>query len=411
MFGLCLGYAGYYLCRSDLSVITPLLLSDSSLHLTKESLGWITSIAVYAYAAGKIVSGLAVDFFGGKRLFLLGMVGSVLCTVFFSLGTSVAFFITLWALNRLFQSTGWNALVKVSTQWFSHQQYGRVMSYLSLSFLFGDAIGRLSLGQLIKWGWSWKAVFLAAAGILTLICLFCTAILREKPEGEDGGEQEPEENPHNLFVHEERPASIWGLLRPFLTSPAFWTVAVMAFGYTLVRETFNFWLPQYLKEVAGMGDGEASQWSSLFPFFGGFSVLICGWLSDHPLRGQRGLLMAGSSGLLTVCLAVMATLKAHSTPTLPLILMSLVALLLLGPYCFLGGAISMDLGGKKGGATASGLVDSAGYIGGALSGVAIGAIAQRFGWSGTFLTLAGVMFATSVASILYWRRHERRGLP
>ena len=409
LVALCLGYAGYYLCRSDLSVITPLLLTDSQLGLTKESLGRITSIAIFAYAVGKVVSGVAVDFLGGKRLFVLAMVASVACTIVFGFGTSVTFFIVVWALNRFVQSAGWNALVKVATNWFSHHQYGRVMSFLSLSFLFGDAIGRLFLGQLIKWGWSWKAVLLAAAATLSLICVFCIFTLREKPEIYHLGGEAPEENPHNLFVEDEAPPNVWRLLKPFLTSPAFWTVAVMSFGFTLVRETFNFWLPQYLKEMADMADGEAGQWSSLFPFFGGFSVLICGWLSDNPLRGQRGLLMAVASGLLTVCLAAMGFIPPHSGPVLPVTLMCLVALLLLGPYCFLGGAISMDLGGKKGGATASGLVDSAGYFGGALSGSAVGAIAQQWGWSSAFLTLSGVSFLTCVAGTTYWLRHERAG--
>jgi hypothetical protein len=40
-------------------------------------------------------------------------------------------------------SAGWGGLVKVASHWFSSRRYGTVMAVLSLSFLFGDAIGRI----------------------------------------------------------------------------------------------------------------------------------------------------------------------------------------------------------------------------------------------------------------------------
>lgn len=407
LFSLCLGYAGYYLCRSDLSVITPLLLADTSIHVDKEGLGWIASVALNAYAAGKVISGVAVDNLGGRKLFLLGMLGSILCTVLFGLGSSAGLFMAVWAVNRFFQSTGWNALVKVSTNWFSHYQYGRVMGFLSLSFLFGDAIGRYCLGQLIQLGFGWRAVLFAAAGILGLICLFCFLTVRNYPEKHQVV-TEAEVNPNNLFADDEgaEKGGAWRLLKPFLTSEAFWCVAVMSFGYTLIRETFNLWLPQYLKEVADMADGQAGKYSSLFPFFGGFSVLFCGWLSDNPMKGRRGQIMAATSFMMTVCLVFMGLIPPHSGQFLPVLLTCAIALLLLGPYCFLGGAISMELGGSKGSATAAGLVDAAGYIGGTLSGVAVGAVAQKWGWGGAFTTLGGFSLMVCLASSVYSWRHE-----
>ena len=54
----------------------------------------------------------------------------------------------------------------------------------------------------------------------------------------------------------------------------------MNFGLTVIRETFNFWTPTYLVEAAGMTEGHAGMASSLFPFFGGISVFVAGYLSD-----------------------------------------------------------------------------------------------------------------------------------
>src|SRR5262245_17989552 len=96
---LFVGYAGYYLCRSNLSVAASLLLEEfGASGLTKQTLGAIASAGVFAYAVGKAVNGVLADFFGGRRLFLLGIAGSVLCTVLFGLAGGAPAFAAIWAV-------------------------------------------------------------------------------------------------------------------------------------------------------------------------------------------------------------------------------------------------------------------------------------------------------------------------
>jgi len=87
---MVIGYAGYYLCRSDLSVALPLLIDDMGKRgippaVATVSLGTIASLGVLAYAIGKFPSGWLADFLGGRRNFLFGMGGSILFTVLFGL--------------------------------------------------------------------------------------------------------------------------------------------------------------------------------------------------------------------------------------------------------------------------------------------------------------------------------------
>ena len=77
------------------------------------------------------------------------------------------------------------------------------------------------------------------------------------------------------------------------------------------------------------------------------------------------------------------------------VMVGLVALCLMGPYAFLPGAFALDFGGKQAGAVASGLVDGTGYLGGVLSGYAMGKISVAFGWGGVFVTLATVAAVTN----------------
>src|SRR5215472_17623570 len=78
---LIAGYSGYYLCRSNLSVTMPLLITDLGRRgvdagRAQVMLGTVASLGVLAYAIGKFPSGSLADWFGGRRNFLGGMAGS-----------------------------------------------------------------------------------------------------------------------------------------------------------------------------------------------------------------------------------------------------------------------------------------------------------------------------------------------
>src|SRR5215469_904027 len=150
---LIAGYSGYYLCRSNLSVTMPLLISDLgsrgvSAGRAQIMLGSIASLGVLAYAIGKFPSGSLADLFGGRRNFLTGMGGSIVFTLLFAASGSLPWFTLAWMGNRLVQSLGWAGAVKIASRWFSFKAYGTVMGLISLSFLFGDALSRQFMGVL-----------------------------------------------------------------------------------------------------------------------------------------------------------------------------------------------------------------------------------------------------------------------
>jgi OPA family glycerol-3-phosphate transporter-like MFS transporter len=186
--GLFVGYSAYYLCRSNLAVAAPLLIREfGSQGLDKEMMGQLASVGVLFYALGKVFNGVLGDFLGGKKIFLLGMVGAVLATVAFGLGQGVAVFFVAWAANRLVQSMGWAGLVKLTANWFSYRSYGRIMGLLSLSYLVGDIVAKLVLGQLLDLGLGWRGLFMAAAGVLALVALANWLNLAPTPAAGGGG--------------------------------------------------------------------------------------------------------------------------------------------------------------------------------------------------------------------------------
>src|SRR5215831_3576346 len=172
---LVVGYAGYYLCRSNLSVSLPMVEAELASRgmdpaTARLRLGSIASFGVLAYALSKFASGSAADFLGGRRNFLIGMAGAVLFTLGFAAsGGSIAVMGLMWIGNRAIQAMGWAGMVKIASRWFSSKTYGTVMAVISLSYLFGDAAARQFMAILIAKGLGWREVFYVASGTLAAI--------------------------------------------------------------------------------------------------------------------------------------------------------------------------------------------------------------------------------------------------
>jgi sugar phosphate permease len=404
---LAFGYAGYYFCRSNLPVVLPELIRDLakrgiSPNQAQLRFGLIASAGTLAYAAGKFIFGAIADQLGGRRNFLAGMAGSILFTIVFACAGGFPLFTFAWIINRFFQAAGWSGLVKISSRWFSYSLYGTVMAILSLSFLFGDAACRWAMSLLMANGIGWRGVFFAGAASLGALLVANLILLRETPE--ERGLSAPEVNPLNLYAEssagESKRPGFWSILRPLVSSFPFWLVCLLSLGTTLLRETFNLWTPTYFVQSVGLSPSQAAANSALFPLFGGVAVLLAGTLSDRLGLNGRNLVMTGGMAGSTVCLVALGTTPAHIYPWVPVALVTLAGFLLLGPYSYLAGAMSLDFGGKRGSATAAGIIDGVGYLAGYLSGDTVARVTVAFGWKSAFLMLAVISLITALVALL-----------
>jgi len=406
---LALGYSGYYFCRSDLSVVMPLLIRDLGQHgiaanVAQVRLGLIASIGVFAYAIGKFFFGSLADLFGGRNNFLGGMAGAIAFTILFAMGGAFPIFTLAWIGNRVFQSAGWVGLVKVASRWFSYSVYGTVMAVLSLSYLFGDAAARETMALLLGAGMGWRGIFYTGAGLLFLLLIANLILLRETPQ--ERGLPAPLTNPLNVYADPKQPpgaaqkSGLLYILRPLLASPFFWMVCLLSLGTTLLRETFNLWTPMYFNQHVGLSISLAAHGSALFPLFGGVSVLAAGYLSDRLGLNGRSLVLFGGLASGTLCLFVLAQVPDHGNPWIPLGLVTLFGFLLMGPYSYLAGAMSMDFGGEKGSATAAGIIDGVGYLAGVLSGDTMARVTVTYGWRNAFIALAVICLLTAIVALV-----------
>jgi sugar phosphate permease len=403
------GYSGYYLCRSNLSVVTPLLLDEMAQRGVDRDqarvwLGTVVTFGTLAYAIGKFIFGATGDLIGGRRNFLGGMTGAVLFTLLFALGGGFPILTLAWIGNRFVQASGWPGLVKIGGRWFDYRWHGTAMAILSLSYLFGDAAARAYMGILIDFGFGWQAVFMQTAGVLAGLLVCCFFFLKESPTSI--GVPEGTASPTNVYGDREAPG-ILAILTPLFQSPAFWYVCLLSLATTFLRETFNNWTPDYFKSALGFGAGTAAKLSAGFPLLGGCSVLAAGYLSDRLGPTGRSVILVTGLLLTGSLLFGLSQMGDNANAYVAVGIVLLTAFFLIGPYSYLAGAISLDFGGKQGGATACGVIDGVGYLGGAIAGRGVAEVVRVRGWPTAWGVLAVVAAAGCVAAAFYWRDQMR----
>lgn len=398
-------YAAYYFCRTFFASVKPLLIHQfHGVGVNKETLGLAATLGALSYALGKVSNSVVCDLVGGRRMLLLGAAGAVAFTVAFGLSSGLALFVVWWIAARFVLSMGWGGVVRIAAHWFAPARYGSVMGVLSMSYVVGEAVSRALFGWLLGCGVGWRGVCFAGAAVLAAAGAWTALRLRERPA--DLGLPEPSAETAGVYAGPPI-VGVRGLIGPLLRSPAFWVVLSLSFGLTIIRDSFGEWLPLYLAETAGVPAGAASVWASLFPLFGAVSIFAVGHCSDRYLGRRRGGLITALLAVACGALFAMSRLGARTGALPPVALAAAVALFTMGPYSLLMGAIALDMGGRQGGATASGLVDGVGYAGGLISGLGMGALAQRMGWGAAFTTLAAACALTTAAALLYWLRFER----
>lgn len=409
--GLLVGYAGYYLCRQNFAVAYPAM--KDLVHMDKAMFGQITSFGTLMYAFGKFTTGALADTRGGRFVFFLGLVGVVVTSLVFSLGSTLSYFFVMWGLVRLFQSMGWGGLVNIMSRWFSARQYGLAMGVMSINYQFGGVLATVFAGYLLAMGLRWEALFAIPALVLAAIGLICWFLIVGSPH--DVGHAMPrsvEVTGQSLssmgLVTDDEKLSYASRFKIVLSDRAFLVMCAISFILTLLRECFNTWMPTYFAEM-GAPAATAAFKSSVFPLLGCVGTLFAGWFSDKYLQGRRGPMMAALMVVLVALLLGLGQLEflAHTfgleKTNLAMGLVAAAGFFLLGPYSLVGGVVALDFGGRKTAGTAAGLLDSVGYLGATLSGWGVAEIVLKWGWARAYTAMAVLtLFAIALCGLL-WR--------
>lgn len=392
-----LGYTCFMICRNTAIVASPAMIADPGLGLDKAAYGRMMAYHSIGGVIGKIFSGVAVDRWGGRLIFLLMLGLTAATTAAFGLFSKFSVLAGFNGAGQAFKSGGWPAMAGLIRSWYSPEMHGRVWGIISTSSRVGVMTATFFLGNLLERGVNWRHIFFISAGLALAVVVLGYFFLRSGPH--EVGLPPPTDRGQEVQAHSLDGQTLAQASVVFLKSPRVWLICISMGLTTILMDFLNF-IPVYLAETLKLSPGTAGKATTAFPAGMFVSVLISGYLYDKVTKKQRVLLVGGL--LLT---GVASPLSLYYLPALNLDAVnaywcSVLAIFLFGaavaPSYYLPMAVfAISFGGPFCGFLICAF-DVFGYACASVFNYFGGTIAQDFGWSAFLMTLVTLTVTATV---------------
>ena len=177
-----------------------------------------------------------------------------------------------------------------------------------------------------------------------------------------------------------------------LRSPNMWAIMCAYFTYVYCLWIFLSWLPSYLVEFRHFTLLEVGLLASLPLWAGVVGDTVGGLATDWLLKKTGNTKIARRAVAITGMLGCVAFIVPAALTADAYIAVYCLTAAMFFLECTIGPswAVPMDVGGKYSG-TVSGMMNMAGNIGGALSPLVFGVLAQFGSWAAPFIVAAGLL--------------------
>ena len=353
---------------------------QSDLHLTDVQIGWINTTLSWTLAAMTVVAGFLGDRFSRKWIITLSLIAWSLMTVCMGFvgGFAGALFFRSIAtgVGESFYAPSAYALIAVH-----HKETRSVALSIHQAALY---VGLMVSGLVVAWMLgllgTWRNVFIAfgAAGcVLGIIFIWALKDVSRR-------DAETQNNSHDLRASapQRENSSLSNGLRAYFCNPSALCATAGFVAIVFVNNAYLFWAPKFAAEKFAVTVGDAGKgvmlWHHLFAFG---AILLGGVVTDRFVRRfprfrlgfQAAALLCGAPMLLWIGLA----------PSFAALLVAASAYGVFRGFFEVNTHASLfDVIAPAHRSTAVGLLNMIAFFFGGLSGVAMGALSQRWGVRG-----------------------------
>ncbi|SEH13449.1 Sugar phosphate permease [Natronorubrum sediminis] len=362
---LCtLAFMGTMVARLSISPLVPAITDDFG--VSNAAVGFALSLMWATYALAQFPSGIFGDRFGERRVILtaIGLTGvaSIFLAISPTFGLFVVFAIVLGFGAGLHYTPATTYLTK---------QFDDIGRAIGFHIAGSPAAGLVApvAAALIASFYGWRAGILI--GALFAIPLFVLFIWRIRPTTPTRPEQPMRERVQITTIFE------------LLSRPSIAYTTLIAFLCAFTWQATASFLPAFFEDGQGLSASLASALFSLYFLAHGLTQPLTGWLSDRFGRDATTVVSMSAGVLGYGALVVADSLAIYALSV-----------------CFIGLAMSwgapvqsrfMDSFTDAERSTGFGLVRTVYMTTGASGSVAVGALADFFGWEAAFAVLAGIM--------------------
>jgi sugar phosphate permease len=371
-----------FLDRACMGTATPMIMRE--FHLDKITMGWSVSAFNWTYAMFQVPGGWLADRFG-SRIVLAGAV--TWWSIFTAATGGASGAMSLAVMRGLFgmgEAAAWPAASRSLLRWLPVHQRAFGQGFQHSGSRLGAACAP-TLVVFLMAQFSWRAVFylFGAVGIVVAVAWYW--YYRDFPH-EHGGVNQAE----LALLDEARRAN------PKVSTAVPWKrilhsrdllfLSLMYFCYGWVFWMYLQWLPTYLSEVRHFAQMKMGLAASLPLVAATIMNVTGGWLSDRLARLwanlRRGRVVVAVAGFVLAGCAILPGVLANNAITgLVCLTIAMAGLELTVPVAW---ALCLDIAGDYSGSV-TGVMNTLGNLGGAVSAVTIGYLATIFGWTVPFL--------------------------
>ena len=420
---LMIGYALFYFVRKNFSIAMPAL--EAELGLSKIQLGIFLTLNGIIYGFSRFVNGFIADRVSRKRMMAAGLFFSAVVNILIGLSPQVngifhllneegkataglVYFIgSLWLINGYMQGMGYPPCASLMAHWIKPSELATKQSIWNSSHSIGAGLVVLLCGTLILKGygynaWQWcffiPAILAIGGAFLLLFGLVDTPASVGLPE--------PEEMDGLKKSHTETKAESDSTLKLVLRklvfgNPLIWILAVANFCVYVIRFTILDWGSMFLTQYKGMSIDTASMVVASSEIVGGIvGTLLAGWITDHVFQSRAHRTCFVFLVAATICFALFWKMP-QDKGMLSIICIIMSSFFIYGPQALLGIAAS-NQATKRAAASANGILGIFGYASTAVSGIAFGMLADKFGWNSVFEVSIIFGVVGSVVIALMW---------
>ena len=407
---LCLMYLITYLDRVNISTAAPEIRKEFGFDAV--TMGWIFGAFGLSYALFQVPGGWLSDRFGPRSV-LAGIVTYwSAMTAATAAATGVASFYIVRFLFGVGEAGAFPGATRAMQVWYTRQERGFAQGFTHSASRLGAAIAP-PLVVLIMTTLGWRSVFYICGAMGLVWAVWWYLDYRNLPE--EHRMVNRTELTHirglsatgeiNQATIERGAANVpWGTL---LRSPNMWAIMCAYFTYVYCLYIFLAWLPSYLIDARGFTLLKVGFLASLPLFAGVIGDTVGGLATDWLLKktgnaklARRSVAIVGMLG----CVVFIVPAALAEDPYTAVYCLTGAGFFL---ECTIGPswAVPMDTGGKYSG-TVSGMMNMAGNIGGALSPVVFGYLAQYANWQAPFIVAATLLVIGS-AIWAFWLDPDR----
>lgn len=382
-----------FLDRTNISIAGSSLATDYG--LSNQQLGFVFSAFLIGYALFQTPGGWLADKLGARRVLTAAVLWWGVFTALVAVLKSTAahalfFFIAIRFLLGAGEAIIYPASNQFITRWIPTHQRGIANGWIFAGVGAGAGISPpLITWVMVHYGWRSSFYICAAIGLAAGAVWYLIA--RDKPE------QHPWVEPQELAEIEAgltvKPAASESSLVPWskiVGSRSVLAVTVAYFCYGYVAWIFFSWFFIYLKKVRGL-DLKSSALYGMLPFI---AMTICcllgGLVNDHlsKFRGKRaGRVGVAVFSMALTCVFLIFGSRADDPRLAGIVLAGGAGALYLSQSSFW--SVTADIGGASSGSV-SGLMNMGAQLGGALTASLTPWIADRYGWTASFLVAAAL---------------------